>query len=83
MQGSCLLLLISSMWCLVVNVQAGISDPDERDDQVVIFLMDFNIFTNMISLLDLGFFRPATYLNKDPISANIFITSRFKPRTKS
>ena len=60
MQGRCLLLLISSLWCLVVNVQAGVRDPDERDDQVVIFLIDFNIFSNMISLFDLGFFRSAT-----------------------
>merc|ERR1712179_128138 len=32
MQGRCLLLVISSSWCLV-NVQAGIRDPDQIDDQ--------------------------------------------------
>merc|ERR1712179_546757 len=35
MQGRCFLLLISSSWCLV-NVQAGITDSDEWDEQRVI-----------------------------------------------
>ena len=43
-------------------------DSDEEDDKVVIFvLIDFNIFTNMISLLDL--WLPSSWLMKHPPSS--------------